>query len=66
MKLTQLPQWRWLPLNLIGYHDHFELELPGAWELPGSSGTYRFGKKKRTHNFVSYGNKIDSKRDAGY
>ena len=61
MKLNQLSQRQRLPLNPIEHHDHHELELPGAWESPGSLGTYRFGKEKRTHNFVSYGNKIDSK-----
>ena len=49
MKLNQLSQRQRLPLNPFEYHDHHELELPGTWEPLGSSGTYRFGKKKRTH-----------------
>ena len=64
MKLNQLSQRRRLPLSPTEHHDHHELELPGAWEPSGSLGTYWFGKEKRTYNFVSYGNKTESKWNA--
>ena len=31
-----------------------------AWEPLGSGGPCRFGEEKRSHNFVSHENKIDS------
>ena len=37
-----------------------ELELPRAWEPLGSGGPRRFGEEKRSHNFVSHGNRIGS------
>ena len=58
-------RWR-LMLNLVERNDRHKLELPRAWESPGSWGSRRVGEAESSHSFVSHGNKIVCKRNGAY
>jgi hypothetical protein len=49
---------RRLVINPTPAHDLLKLELPGAWESPGSSGPLPFGKGKETQLGIPYGNQV--------
>jgi len=55
-RLVQKILWRWLIFSPANPHEYFELELPGAWEPPDSSGPLPVGKGKEARYGFPYGN----------
>jgi hypothetical protein len=51
---------RWLASSPAGINEYLELELPGAWQPPSSSGALPCGEGKVAQFSFSHGNQIDS------
>ena len=60
--LFQQAKWQWrLDLSPSEHNEYYKLKLSGAWKPLCSHYSLSRGEGKSSQNFVSYGNKINSR-----